>query len=54
MDLSTSFLALSAKATKIGGPSHGFDYETQCILPLLCNARHKVILLSDPSPPAEP
>jgi len=35
-------------ATKIGGPSHGFDYETQCILPLLCNARHKVILVSDP------
>mmetsp|Transcript_72489 Transcript_72489/g.169836 ORF Transcript_72489/g.169836 Transcript_72489/m.169836 type:complete len:410 (-) Transcript_72489:49-1278(-) len=34
-------------ATKIGGPSHGFDYETQCILPLLANARHKVILLSD-------
>ncbi|CAJ1383073.1 unnamed protein product [Effrenium voratum] len=36
-------------ATKIGGPSHGFDFETQCILPLLANARHKVILLSDPA-----
>ena len=34
-------------ATKIGGPSHGFDYESQCILPLLANARHKVILVSD-------
>eukprot|EP00929_Paragymnodinium_shiwhaense_P058215 TRINITY_DN29150_c0_g1_i1.p1 TRINITY_DN29150_c0_g1~~TRINITY_DN29150_c0_g1_i1.p1 ORF type:complete len:500 (-),score=91.21 TRINITY_DN29150_c0_g1_i1:275-1774(-) len=34
-------------ATKIGGPSHGFDYEGQCLLPLLCNARHKVILVSD-------
>jgi len=36
-------------ATKIGGPSHGFDYEAQCLLPLLCNARHKVILVSDPN-----
>ncbi|CAE7562954.1 unnamed protein product [Symbiodinium microadriaticum] len=36
-------------ATKIGGPSHGFDYESQCILPLLANARHKVILVSDPT-----
>mmetsp|Transcript_24894 Transcript_24894/g.65387 ORF Transcript_24894/g.65387 Transcript_24894/m.65387 type:complete len:545 (-) Transcript_24894:81-1715(-) len=35
-------------ATKIGGPSHGFDYEAQCLLPLLANARHKVILVSDP------
>ncbi|CAE8641202.1 unnamed protein product, partial [Polarella glacialis] len=35
-------------ATKIGGPSHGFDYESQCILPLLANARHKVLLVSDP------
>jgi hypothetical protein len=25
-------------ATKIGGPSHGFDIEGQCLLPLLCNA----------------
>merc|ERR1712136_68548 len=35
-------------ATKIGGPSHGFDYEAQCLLPLLANARHKVILVTDP------
>ncbi|CAK9071895.1 Uncharacterized protein SCF082_LOCUS35475 [Durusdinium trenchii] len=41
-------------ATKIGGPSHGFDYETQCILPLLCNARHKVILVHEPSWPTHP
>lgn len=34
-------------ATKIGGPSHGFDYEGQCLLPLLCNARSKVILVDD-------
>ena len=34
-------------ATKIGGPSHGFDLEGQCLLPLLANARHKVILVSD-------
>merc|ERR1712232_876511 len=36
-------------ATKIGGPSHGFDFEAQCLLPLLANARHKVILVSNPS-----
>lgn len=36
-------------ATKIGGPSHGFDFGGQCLLPLLCNARHKVILVSCPS-----
>eukprot|EP00192_Tetraselmis_astigmatica_P011853 CAMPEP_0117681788 /NCGR_PEP_ID=MMETSP0804-20121206/19205_1 /TAXON_ID=1074897 /ORGANISM="Tetraselmis astigmatica, Strain CCMP880" /LENGTH=397 /DNA_ID=CAMNT_0005491641 /DNA_START=241 /DNA_END=1434 /DNA_ORIENTATION=- len=35
-------------ATKIGGPSHGFDYEGQCLMPLVCNARHKVILVHDP------
>mmetsp|Transcript_24064 Transcript_24064/g.46949 ORF Transcript_24064/g.46949 Transcript_24064/m.46949 type:complete len:628 (+) Transcript_24064:161-2044(+) len=35
-------------ATKIGGPSHGFDFEAQCILPLLANARSKVILVNDP------
>eukprot|EP00933_Yihiella_yeosuensis_P035263 TRINITY_DN28784_c0_g3_i3.p1 TRINITY_DN28784_c0_g3~~TRINITY_DN28784_c0_g3_i3.p1 ORF type:complete len:455 (+),score=101.41 TRINITY_DN28784_c0_g3_i3:36-1400(+) len=35
-------------ATKIGGPSHGFDIEGQCLMPLLANARHKVILVSDP------
>lgn len=41
-------------ATKIGGPSHGFDYEGQCLLPLIANARHKVILVSDPSWPHHP
>ena len=38
-------------ATKIGSPGHGFDYETQCLLPLVANARHKVILVKDPSTP---
>ena len=63
-------------ATKIGGPSHGFDVEAQCgsaaasvvvsrdavlhisprpgHLPLLANARSKVILVSDPSYPHHP
>jgi len=41
-------------ATKIGGPSHGFDAEGQCVLPLLSNARHKVVLVSDPSYPHHP
>lgn len=41
-------------ATKIGGPSHGFDYEGQCHLPLLANARSKVVLVSDPAWPAHP
>jgi len=41
-------------ATKIGGPSHGFDYEAQCLLPLLANARHKVILVSDSQWPEHP
>eukprot|EP00747_Dinoflagellata_sp_TGD_P210939 gnl/TRDRNA2_/TRDRNA2_84161_c0_seq1.p1 gnl/TRDRNA2_/TRDRNA2_84161_c0~~gnl/TRDRNA2_/TRDRNA2_84161_c0_seq1.p1 ORF type:complete len:415 (+),score=72.07 gnl/TRDRNA2_/TRDRNA2_84161_c0_seq1:3-1247(+) len=41
-------------ATKIGGPSHGFDYQGLCILPLLCNARHKVILISDLDWPEHP
>jgi len=41
-------------ATKIGGPSHGFDFEGQCLLPLLANARSKVILVSDPAWPAYP
>jgi len=41
-------------ATKIGGPSHGFDFEGQCILPLLANARHKVLLFSDPQWPEYP
>lgn len=41
-------------ATKIGGPSHGFDYEGQCLLPLLANARHKVVLVTDPAWPHHP
>jgi hypothetical protein len=41
-------------ATKIGGPSHGFDFEGQCHLPLLANARNKVVLVSDPAWPAHP
>jgi len=41
-------------ATKIGGPSHGFDYEGQCLLPLLANARNKVVLVSDIAWPAHP
>lgn len=41
-------------ATKIGGPSHGFDIEGQCLLPLLANARNKVLLVSDPAWPAHP
>jgi len=41
-------------ATKIGGPSHGFDYESQCLLPLLCNARHKVVFVEDPAWPQHP
>jgi hypothetical protein len=41
-------------ATKIGGPSHGFDIEGQCLLPLLANARHKVVLVSDPQWPHHP
>lgn len=34
--------------TKIGGPSHGFDFEGHCVLPLLANARHKAIFVDDP------
>ncbi|KAK3260414.1 hypothetical protein CYMTET_30626 [Cymbomonas tetramitiformis] len=41
-------------ATKIGGPSHGFDVEGQCLLPLVCNARHKVLLVSVPDWPHYP
>merc|ERR1712139_285243 len=35
-------------ATKIGGPSHGFDYEAHCVLPLLANAKQKTIFVKDP------
>jgi hypothetical protein len=41
-------------ATKIGGPSHGFDIGGQCLLPLLANARNKVLLVTDPAWPAYP
>jgi len=41
-------------AGKIGGPSHGFDFEAQCCLPLLANARNKVIMTSVPWWPANP
>jgi len=41
-------------ATKIGGPSHGFDFEGQCLLPLLANARHKAVLVSDARWPHHP
>ncbi len=34
--------------TKIGGPSHGFDYGGRCLLPLLSNGRTKAILVDDP------
>lgn len=34
--------------TKIGGPSHGFDYGGNCLLPLLGNGRTKTILVDDP------
>ena len=29
--------------------SHGFDIEAQCLLPLLCNARDKVVLVTSPA-----
>ena len=42
----------------VAGPArvttHGFDVEGQCLLPLLCNARHKVILVRDPAWPHHP
>jgi hypothetical protein len=34
--------------TKIGGPSHGFDYGGNCLLPLLANGRTRTILADDP------
>ena len=36
--------------TKIGGPSHGFDYGPHCLLPLLANGRTKAILDAKASP----
>ncbi len=40
--------------TKIGGPSHGFDYGGQCLLPLLTNARTKAIVVHDARSPEHP
>ncbi len=37
--------------TKIGGPSHGFDYGGECLLPLISNGRTKAILIDDPKWP---
>jgi hypothetical protein len=34
--------------TKIGGPSHGFDMFSHCLLPVVSNARSKAILVDDP------
>ena len=34
-------------AGKIGDGNHSFDYFPQCLYPLLCNARNKVILVYD-------
>ncbi|KAJ1638688.1 hypothetical protein T492DRAFT_941679 [Pavlovales sp. CCMP2436] len=33
---------------------NGFDYEPQCLLPLLCNARNKVVTVDDPAWPQNP
>lgn len=35
-------------ATKVGGPSHGFDTMTNCALALATNARNNTILVTDP------
>lgn len=40
--------------TKIGGPSHGFDYGPNCLLPLLANGRTKAIVVEDPRWPHNP
>ena len=40
--------------TKIGGPSHGFDYGGHCLLPLLSNARTKAIVVEDSRWPDHP
>jgi hypothetical protein len=37
--------------TKIGGPSHGFDMLSQCLLPLLANARNGAIIVDDAQHP---
>lgn len=40
--------------TKIGGPSHGFDYGGHCLMPLLANARTKAIVVEDSLWPNNP
>lgn len=40
--------------TKIGGPSHGFDFGGHCLLPLLANARTRAIVVEDTKWPDNP
>lgn len=40
--------------TKIGGPSHGFDFGGHCLLPLLANARTRAIVIEDTKWPDNP
>ncbi len=40
--------------TKVGGPSHGFDQNGNCLLPLLCNSRTKAIMINDSRYPDTP
>lgn len=40
--------------TKIGGPSHGFDYGGHCLMPLLTNARTRAVVVEDEKWPENP
>ncbi|MCB9650458.1 MAG: hypothetical protein H6730_28300 [Deltaproteobacteria bacterium] len=40
--------------TKIGGPSHGFDFGGHCLLPLLSNARTRAVVVEDTKWPDNP
>lgn len=40
--------------TKIGGPSHGFDFGGHCLMPLLCNARTRAVVVEDTQWPDNP
>lgn len=40
--------------TKIGGPSHGFDFGGHCLLPLLANARTRAVVIEDTKWPENP
>jgi hypothetical protein len=40
--------------TKIGGPSHGFDFGGHCLLPLLSNARTRAVVVEDTQWPDNP